>query len=110
MKAKLTLHLDDDVKARAEAFAQAQGTSVVALVEDYLQRLARAADAAAARPPTPDAPMPDAPMPDDGDRAGDLPLTPRIRALRPRLGQPAPPPTLDADTRRWVEAAARKHR
>jgi hypothetical protein len=100
MKAKLTLHLDDDVKARAEAFAQAQGTSVVALVEDYLQRLARAADA----------PPPDAPMPDDGDRAGDLPLTPRIRALRPRLGQPAPPPTLDADTRRWVEAAARKHR
>lgn len=40
MKTKLTLRLDDDVIARAKAYAAQRGTSVSGLVEDYFRFVA----------------------------------------------------------------------
>jgi hypothetical protein len=37
-------------------------------------------------------------------------LSPRIRALKEKLGSPAPAVEMDEDTKRWVDAAAEKHR
>ena len=91
MKSKLTLRLDDAVKERVKQLAAERGTSLSQLVEDYFRLLADEAE-----------------WPDVADgKVGDLP--PHTRALKERLGRPAPPVDLDEDTRAWVDAAAKKH-
>lgn len=91
MKSKLTLRLDDEVKQRAKKLAAERGTSLSQLVEDYFRLLSGEKEQ----------------LNTAGGDAGDLP--PHTRALRDRLGQPAPPVDVDEDTRAWIDAAAEKH-
>lgn len=106
MKSKLTLRLDDDLKERAKRLADERGTSVSRLVEDYFRLLLREPTGTGG-PSSEDPGRPEA----SGERpASEEPLSPRIRDLRDRLGKPAPTVTMDEDTKRWIEAAAEKHR
>jgi hypothetical protein len=109
MKSKLTLRLDDDLKERAKRLAEERGVSVSRLVEDYFRLLLQ---------------EPTEPTGGDGrsSEGSGVPeargkqsgsedtLSPRIRALKEKLGSPAPAVKMDEDTKRWVDAAAEKHR
>jgi hypothetical protein len=131
MKSKLTLRVRDSVKAEAKAIAAQRGTSVSQMVETYFQMLAdyksegapqdgsegasEEANLTTEGSPTGDAPdaMTSGP-PDDASERDTLSkrtvdLSPRIQALQATLGQPAPDVDLDADTRQWVDHAAKKH-
>jgi len=105
MKSKLTLRLDDDLKERAKRLAEERGISVSRLVEDYFRLLLHGR--AGGDGSSPQGPGQAA----TGDEsAPEETLSPRIRDLRERLGNPAPAVEMDEDTRRWIEAAAEKHR
>lgn len=105
MKSKLTLRLDDDLKERAKRLAEERGISVSRLVEDYFRLLLRnqaGGDGSSSQSPDPAAA--------GGGSAPEETLSPRIRDLRERLGNPAPEVEMDEDTERWIDAAAEKHR
>lgn len=102
MKSKLTLCIQDDVKARAKAIAAERGTSLSHLVETYLQLLAEGE--------LDDASTTSASASGTTDDSTDPPdLSPRIQGLQDALGQPAPSVTPDADTKKWVDHAVQKH-
>jgi len=106
MKSKLTLRLDDDLKERAKRLADERGISVSRLVEDYFRLLLREQAGGDGRS-TDD--------PGGTDASGEHPeaaesLSPRIQELTERLGKPAPAVEMDEDTKRWIDAAAEKHR
>lgn len=97
MNSKLTLRLDEELKARAKEIARARGTSVSKLVENYF-RLLRSEDA---RP--------------QGKNETDE-LTPRLKAVHEEIGPPPeeapfeePQGDLSPDERRFVEAATEKY-
>jgi antitoxin component of RelBE/YafQ-DinJ toxin-antitoxin module len=97
MMSKLTLHLDEDVKARAEEIARERGTSVSVLVENYLKRL-RSKEG---RP---------------ADEGASAELTPRLETVHEQIGPPpeeapfdAPQGDLTADERDFVKAASKKY-
>jgi len=106
MNSKLTLRLDDDLKERAKRLADERGISVSRLVEDYFRLLLRER-AGGDGTPTKDPSQPDA---SDNRSRSEESLSPRIRQLKKNLGNPAPEVEMDADTKRWVKAAAEKHR
>lgn len=105
MKSKLTLRLDDDLKERAKRLADERGISVSRLVEDYfrllLQKRAGGDGRSSEDPSGPEA---------VGQPGSEETLSPRIQALKEDLGKPAPAVEMDEDTRRWIDAAAEKHR
>jgi hypothetical protein len=106
MKSKLTLRLDDDLKERAKRLAEERGVSVSRLVEDYFRLLLRdraGGDGSSSQGP-------DRTAATGGGSTPEEPLSPRIRNLRERLGNPAPAVEMDEDTERWIDAAAEKHR
>jgi len=106
MKSKLTLRLDDDLKERAKRLASERGTSVSRLVEDYFRLLLRESTGGDRRS-SEDPGLPEASAePPTSEEA----LSPRVQDLKERLGKPAPAVTMDDDTKRWIEAAAQKHR
>lgn len=97
MKSKLTLRLDDDVKARAKEIARERGTSVSALVENYFKLLQRKGD-----------------TPKGEEDPGEL--TPRLRKVHEQIGAPPeeapfgePQGNLSPDERRFVKAASEKY-
>lgn len=105
MKSKLTLRLDDDLKERAKQLANERGISVSRLVEDYFRLLLQEPTGGDGRPTEGSGPH---------EASGEEPpteaLSPRIRALKENLGNPAPAVEMDEDTKRWIDAAAEKHR
>jgi len=106
MKSKLTLRLDGDLKEKAKQLADERGISVSQLVEDYFRLLLREPPSGDGRS-SGDAGVPEA----SGDwHASEESLSPRIQALKKNLGDPAPAVEMDDDTKRWVDAAAEKHR
>jgi predicted transcriptional regulator len=110
MKSKLTLRLDDDLKERAKRLAEERGISVSRLVEDYFRLLLRnqaGGDGSSSQGPDSQDPGQAA---TGGGSASEGTLSPRIRDLRERLGNPAPEVEMDEDTERWIDAAAEKHR
>jgi hypothetical protein len=110
MKSKLTLRLDDDLKERAKRLAEERGISVSRLVEDYFRLLLQGragGDGSSSQGPDSQGPGQAA---TGGGSAPEGSLTPRIRDLRERLGNPAPEVEMDEDTERWIDAAAEKHR
>ncbi|WP_103028586.1 DUF6364 family protein [Salinibacter altiplanensis] len=108
MKSKLTLRLDEDLKERAKRLADRRGTSVSKIVKHYFKLLLRedASDASGEDASSNGGPT-------NGNQSGavaeETTLSPRIQKLKEKLGKPAPEVNLDEDTRRWVEAAAKKH-
>jgi Ribbon-helix-helix protein, copG family. len=106
MKSKLTLRLDDDLKERAKQLADERGISVSRLVEDYfrllLQKRAGGDGRSSERSGGPEV--------RDKQSSVEEALSPRIQALKEDLGQPAPAVEMDEDTKRWIDAAAEKHR
>lgn len=106
MKSKLTLRLDDDLKERAKQLADERGISVSRLVEDYFRLLLREPAGGDGRS-SEGSGSPEAPSKQSG--LEEI-LSPRIRALKENLGKPAPAVEMDEDTRRWIDAAAEKHR
>lgn len=110
MKSKLTLRLDEGVKERAKRLAEKRGTSVSKIVEDYFRLLLRDSSGG---PPSVDGSDED--IGEDGstekrsEEEGAPPLSSRVRKLKKKLGKPAPDIDMDEDTRRWVDAAAKKH-
>ena len=106
MKSKLTLRLDDDLKERAKQLASERGISVSRLVEDYFRLLLHEPTGDGSRS-SEDTGSPNTPgKSSDSEEA----LSPRIRALKENLGDPAPSVKMDEDTKRWINAAAEKHR
>jgi hypothetical protein len=106
MKSKLTLRLDDDLKERAKRLAEERGISVSRLVEDYFRLLLReptGGDGRSSEGPG----LPETPGKQSGSEEA---LSPRIRALKENLGTPSPAVEMDEDTKRWIDAAAEKHR
>jgi Ribbon-helix-helix protein, copG family. len=106
MKSKLTLRLDEDLKERAKQLADERGISVSRLVEDYFQLLLREKTGEDGHPSEEPGPR---------DESGKQPsseetLSPRIQDLKKDLGRPAPPVEMNEDTKRWIGAAAEKHR
>lgn len=106
MKSKLTLRLDEGLKERAKQLADERGISVSRLVEDYFRLLLREPTGGDGRS-SEGARMPEAP---DKQSVSEEALSPRIRALKENLGQPPPAVEMDEDTKRWIDAAAEKHR
>ena len=106
MKSKLTLRLDGDLKERAKRLADERGISVSQLVEDYFRLLLREPAGTGGRS-SEDSGIPDAL--DEQPKTEEV-LSPRIRELSERLGRPAPAVEMDEDTKRWIDAAAEKHR
>lgn len=106
MKSKLTLRLDDDLKERAKRLAEERGISVSRLVEDYFRLLLHKPTGGDGRS-SEDSGRPDAPGVQPKSEGA---LSPRIQNLKERLGKPAPAITMDEDTKRWIDAAAEKHR
>ncbi len=108
MKSKLTLRLDEDLKERAKQLADRRGTSVSKIVEHYFKLLLRedASDVSGEG-------VSSSEDRSNGDQSGaaaeETTLSPRIQKLKEKLGKPAPEIDMDEDTRRWVEAAAKKH-
>ena len=107
MKSKLTLRLDEGLKERAKRLADERGISVSQLVEDYFRLLLHnregEGDRSSKGPERPEAP--DKRPTSDGGA-----LSPRIRALKENLGRPAPAVEMGEDTKRWIGAAAEKHK
>jgi hypothetical protein len=111
MKSKLTLRLDDDLKERAKRLAEERGISVSRLVEDYFRLLLQGrAGGDGSSSQGPDSQGRDQAAATGGGSAPEKTLSPRIRDLRERLGNPAPEVEMDEDTERWIDAAAEKHR
>ena len=106
MKSKLTLRLDEDLKEQAKRLADERGISVSKLVEDYFRLLPRK-QAGEDRPSSENT---GASGPSREQSSSEEPLSPRIKRLKERLGEPAPAVTMDEDTKRWVNAAGEKHR
>ena len=97
MTSKLTLRTDEDVKERAKKIARRRGTSLSALVEDYLRILSGEASSKRSS--------------DGGDG-----LTPRLKEVHEQIGSPpeeapfdTPKGDLTEDERAFVKAAAEKH-
>jgi hypothetical protein len=106
MKSKLTLRLDNDLKERAKRLAEERGISVSQLVEDYFRLLLHNRAGGDGRS-SEDPGLPEA----SGEQpSSEEALSPRIQNLKERLGKPAPTVAMDEDTKRWIEAAAEKHR
>jgi hypothetical protein len=106
MKSKLTLRLDNDLKEKAKRLASERGISVSRLVEDYFRLLLHKPTGGDGRS-SEDSCRPEASgEPPSSEEA----LSPRIQDLKERLGKPAPTVPTDEDTKRWIEAAAEKHR
>jgi hypothetical protein len=110
MKSKLTLRLDGDLKERAKRLADERGISVSKLVEDYFRILLQEPTGEEGRS-SGEAALPDAADEPSGPKAEGTEegLSPRIQALKKKLGEPAPAVEMDADTKRWIDAAAEKH-
>ena len=106
MKSKLTLRLDDELKERAKRLAEERGTSVSRLVEDYFRLLLRDRAGGDGR----SSETPGSPEATGEGGSQEETLSQRVQDLKERLGKPAPAVDMDEDTRRWVEAAAEKHR
>ena len=106
MKSKLTLRLDGDLKERAKQLADERGISVSRLVEDYFRLLLQEPTGGDGRS-SDDPELPEAPSKRSGSAEA---LSPRIRALKENLGHPSPAVEMDEDAKRWIDAAAEKHR
>jgi hypothetical protein len=111
MKSKLTLRLDDDLKERAKRLADERGISVSRLVEDYFRLLLhKQAGGDGRSSEDPGVSETSGEQSSSEQSSSEEALSPRILDLKERLGKPAPTVTMDEDTKRWVEAAAEKHR
>lgn len=110
MKSKLTLRLDEGVKERAKRLAKERGTSVSKIVEDYFRLLLRDSSGGPSSAGSSDEDIgEDGPPGKRRTEESAHSLFPRVRKLKEKLGKPAPDVDMDEDTRRWVEAAAKKH-
>ena len=110
MKSKLTLRLDEGVKERAKRLAEERGTSVSKIVEDYFRLLLRGSSNGPSSVGGSEEDIGEN-GPTEKRATGErtYSLSPRVRKLKEKLGKPAPDVDMDEDTRRWVEAAAKKH-
>jgi hypothetical protein len=123
MKSKLTLRLDEGLKERAKRLAEERRTSVSKIIEDYFRLLLRGSSNGPVGGSEGDISYEDVSYEDvSGEDIGEggstekrsveeraHSLSPRVRKLEEKLGKPAPDVDMDEDTRRWVEAAAKKH-
>jgi hypothetical protein len=111
MKSKLTLRLDEGVKERAKRVAEERGTSVSKIVEDYFRLLLRDSSGgpSSVGGSNKDVSEEEGATEKRATEERAQPLSPRVRKLKKKLGKPAPDVDMDEDTRRWVEAAAKKH-
>ncbi|MCS3827622.1 antitoxin component of RelBE/YafQ-DinJ toxin-antitoxin module [Salinibacter ruber] len=111
MKSKLTLRLDEGVKERAKRLAEERGTSVSKIVEDYFRLLLRDSSGvpSSVGGSNKDVSEEEGATEKRATEERAQLLSPRVRKLKEKLGKPAPDVDMDEDTRRWVEAAAKKH-
>lgn len=107
MKSELTLHLDEDLKERAERLAEQRGTTVSKIVEQHFRALLHeetdrseeshtaSADSEAQTDPLNTVPS-------------DLPA--RTQRMIDEIGPTSESLDLDEDTQAWIDAAHEKHK
>jgi len=107
MKSELTLHLDEDLKERAERLAEQRGTTVSKIVEQHFRALLHEETDRSEESHTASA---DSEAQTDPLNTVPSDLPPRTRRMLDEIGPATASLDLDADIRAWVEAAHQKHK
>ena len=107
MKSELTLHLDENLKERAERLAEQRGTTVSTIVAEHFRALLREKEDTPEGKETESA---DAEAQTDPLNTVPPNLPPRTRRMLDETGPATESLDLDADTRAWVAAAHEKHK
>lgn len=106
MKSELTLHLDEDLKERAEQLAKQRGTTVSKIVEQYFRALLHEETDRSKESHT--APADSEAQTDPLNTVpSDLPA--RTQRMLDEIGPASESLDLDEDTRAWIDAAHEKH-